>query len=169
MNYCTPEYKLLFISSTDLLFNFIMPRECKKNHPNSFCYVCSELILKAQWKFHSPLLKTANHFHFDYQVGDQDKDWTLFAALLVTVARLNGKKVTVNLCFLLCPWSGANLAIISQIVTFVQRCQLLRITRSHYGKLQKNFSFLRITENLNFSEGICFKSSNQKCCQKSAK
>ena len=31
VNYSTPVYKLLFISSTDLLFNFIMPWECKKS------------------------------------------------------------------------------------------------------------------------------------------
>ncbi|GBL75061.1 hypothetical protein AVEN_243844-1 [Araneus ventricosus] len=51
-----------------------MPRECK-NHPDSFCYVCGDLTLKAQRKPLSPLLKTAFQFHFDCQVGDQDKDW----------------------------------------------------------------------------------------------
>ena len=36
-------------------------------------------------------------------------------------------------------------------------------------KIAEFFSFLRITENSNFSTGIFLKSSNQKFCQKSAK
>ncbi|KAK4880018.1 hypothetical protein RN001_008164 [Aquatica leii] len=51
-----------------------MPRECK-NHPDSFCYVCGELTLKAQRKPLSPLVKTAYKLYFDCQVGDQDKTW----------------------------------------------------------------------------------------------
>ncbi|GBM77926.1 hypothetical protein AVEN_89589-1 [Araneus ventricosus] len=51
-----------------------MPRECK-NNPDSFCYVCGDLTLKAQRKLLSPLLQTAYHFYFDCQVGDQGKEW----------------------------------------------------------------------------------------------
>ncbi|GBN56288.1 hypothetical protein AVEN_10772-1 [Araneus ventricosus] len=53
-----------------------MPRECK-NHSDSFCYVCGDLTLKAQRQPLSPLLKTAHHFYFDCQVGNQDKYWAL--------------------------------------------------------------------------------------------
>ena len=75
VDYSTLVYKLLLISSTDLLFKFIMPRE-RKIHLDSFCYFCGELILKAKRKLPSLLLKTAYHFHFDSKVGDKDKDWT---------------------------------------------------------------------------------------------
>ncbi|GBM36975.1 hypothetical protein AVEN_153922-1 [Araneus ventricosus] len=51
-----------------------MQCECK-NHPDSFCYVCGDLTLKAQRKPLSPLLKIAYHFYFDCKVGVQDKDW----------------------------------------------------------------------------------------------
>ncbi|GBN10990.1 hypothetical protein AVEN_13653-1 [Araneus ventricosus] len=51
-----------------------MPRECK-SQPDSFCYVCGDFTLKAQRKPLSPLLKTAYHFYFDCQIGNQVKDW----------------------------------------------------------------------------------------------
>ena len=52
-------------------------------------------------------------------------------------------------------------------VGYSQRCQLLRITRSHYGKLQNFSVFYGLRKTRVFlRDFFFFLSSNQKCCQK---
>ena len=58
-----------------IYYIILLGHESAKNHLDSFCYVCCELILKAQRKLILPLHKTAYQFRFHSQVGDNDKDW----------------------------------------------------------------------------------------------
>jgi hypothetical protein len=51
-----------------------MSRSCQ-NKPNSFCYICGEVVLKLQRKLLPQLLKKAYELYFGCMVGDQDKIW----------------------------------------------------------------------------------------------
>jgi len=53
---------------------FIMPRKCL-NHPDTFCYMCGELIFQSQRQNFTPLIKKCYELYFGSKVGDQDKSW----------------------------------------------------------------------------------------------
>ena len=51
-----------------------MSRKCL-NSPDSFCYICGELTVKAEKTALTPLVKKAYNFYFGCKVGNQDKKW----------------------------------------------------------------------------------------------
>jgi hypothetical protein len=51
-----------------------MSRSCQ-NKPNSFWYICGEVVLKSQRKPLSQLVRNAYELYFGCKVGDQDKVW----------------------------------------------------------------------------------------------
>ena len=46
-----------------------------QNKPNSFCYICSEVVWKSQRKPLSKLVRKAYELYFGCKIGDQDKVW----------------------------------------------------------------------------------------------
>ena len=51
-----------------------MSRKCQ-NHPDSFCYICGELVLKSKHRNITPTIKFAYEQYFGCKLGDQDKCW----------------------------------------------------------------------------------------------
>ena len=80
--------------------------------------------------------------------------------------KLNPIFTAVNYCFKL---NTTFKSITVNTINIEQRCQLLRITRSHYEKLQKFSVFYGLRKTQIFLRDFFFKSSNQKCCQKITK
>ena len=46
-----------------------------QNKPNSFCYICSEVVWKSQRKPLSKLVRKAYELYFGCKIGDQEKVW----------------------------------------------------------------------------------------------
>lgn len=51
-----------------------MSRQCR-NHPDVFCYVCGQFIVKAQKRAITQEIKKIYKLYFDCALGDQDKLW----------------------------------------------------------------------------------------------
>jgi hypothetical protein len=51
-----------------------MSRSCQ-NKPNSFCYICGEVVLKSERRPLSQFVRKAYELYFGCKVGDQDKVW----------------------------------------------------------------------------------------------
>lgn len=53
-----------------------MPRKCI-NNPNSFCYICGNVVFAVQRRNITPVIKTAYNLYFGKfcKLGDQDKSW----------------------------------------------------------------------------------------------
>lgn len=53
-----------------------MPRKCI-NDPNSFCYICGEVVFAVQRRNITPVIKTAYNLYFGEfcKLGDQNKSW----------------------------------------------------------------------------------------------
>ena len=49
-------------------------RSCK-NHPDSFCYICSEFEINDERNRATEFIQKAYHAYFGVQLGDQDKPW----------------------------------------------------------------------------------------------
>jgi len=46
-----------------------------QNNPNSFCYICGEVVLKSDGKPLPKLVENAYELHCGCKVGDGDKVW----------------------------------------------------------------------------------------------
>lgn len=51
-----------------------MSRQCA-NQPDSFCYVCEEVVLKFKRRNITPPIQCAYEHYFGCKIGDQDKYW----------------------------------------------------------------------------------------------
>ena len=50
-------------------------RSCK-NHPDSFCYICSEFKITDERNRVTEFIQKAYYAYFGVQLGAQDKPWT---------------------------------------------------------------------------------------------
>ena len=66
-----------------------MPRKFL-NHPDTFCYLCSELTFKSQMQNFIPLINKCYKLYFGCKVGDQDKSWALYICCVICVRLLTG-------------------------------------------------------------------------------